>query len=185
MERETFKKGMMLLSQAYQRDANKDMFTAYWLVLSDMSDESFMNAVERAVKTERFWPTPAVLRDHAAGGVSWDDGTEVITLVERAFRIAGAYRSVDFADSAINAAVRIMGGWPAVCSLDVDEWQSFRSKDLVKHVLHFRRYGVPEEVGKPVAGLAEMSAVKLGTEPEPPVRIGAPPSRALGSGEEQ
>lgn len=172
MNREIFNKGMLLLAHAYQKQTTKEMFEAFFLALSDLPDAAFMASVERVVKTERFWPTPAVLRDHAAGSVAQEDGSELIAIVETAFRSVGSYRSVDFGDPAINAAVRLIGGWPALCSTDVDEWRAFRSKDFIKHALHFRRYGVPDQLGLPLPGTAEIAAARAGATPDPPVLFG-------------
>jgi hypothetical protein len=53
------------LGAAYRVEFGPDAAEAYWLVLGELSAERMRRAVDKAIREEKFCPTPATIRQHA------------------------------------------------------------------------------------------------------------------------
>ena len=159
MKTECFARGMSMLLEAFGAELGDAGMEAYWLVLMDLEASAFDDAVARALRGSRFMPKPSELLPLAAGGVD-DAEAEIRQLVERAFTTVGSYRSVTF-DPSINAAIRLLGGWPSLCALDRAEWRNFRARELVKLALAYRNGRHIGGNGVHLAGSAELSNQSL------------------------
>ena len=121
--RDALRAGLASLAIAFNRPADKELATVYWLALRDLTAEEIGVAVERALGQCRFFPPPAALRalagkDHrAAVAEAWE-------AVRRAVDVHDYTTSVDFGPL-VNAVVRNIGGWQRLCALDreaLDVW---------------------------------------------------------------
>lgn len=65
MTEDAFNVGMHTLSLNFRREPEADTDDLYWLQLRDLSDKQFAAAVDVVLKTERFFPPIAVLREAA------------------------------------------------------------------------------------------------------------------------
>jgi hypothetical protein len=74
----TLKWGLHTLNVAYNREASKDVEALFRQALTDLSDEAFKAGVAAVVKTERFFPSPAVVLEAARAWMS-DQQREVFT----------------------------------------------------------------------------------------------------------
>ena len=54
-----------LLAETYGRHLKSGAFQGYCLVLSELEPHEIRAATERAIREEKFFPSPAVLRQHA------------------------------------------------------------------------------------------------------------------------
>lgn len=61
-----FAVGMHALCVAFNREATPDLRDVYATSLSRLTTEQFQSAVAAVIETERFFPAPAVLIEHAA-----------------------------------------------------------------------------------------------------------------------
>jgi hypothetical protein len=145
------------LASAFRVELSPSLIQAYWQALSDLPLESVEAAIDSAMRSCRFMPVPADLRSMAGempadakAALAWD-------AVRRAIRAHGAYASVDFDHPAVNAAVRSIGGWLRLCSLDAEELDKWTRKDFEKVFLAFADRGPGEEAGRPLVGLHEAS----------------------------
>ncbi len=60
-----FERAMLALASAFARDLTPDVLRVYRIALTDLSSDEIAVAVGLAVRHERFWPAPAVLRTYA------------------------------------------------------------------------------------------------------------------------
>lgn len=98
----------------------------YMRALERLTDEELAVACEEGIRSSRWLPSVEELIEAACG--------KSLTIQDRA-RLAfesavaavascGAYESPDFADTAINAAIRMIGGWTHFAGLDSDVLRS-------------------------------------------------------------
>lgn len=144
-----------VLCEAFGRKPSPMTYEAYGMALSDLPDKAVRDAAGRAVREAKFMPTPAELRQ-AAGVLSHDDrALQAWLTVEQSLSL-GPYRHVDFADRAINAAIRSLGGWPTFLARLTDaEAEKWARTDFLKSYASLARAGFGDEQGAPLEGLAE------------------------------
>lgn len=160
------------LSELFSKPMSDALLEIYYNALKDLSDEEFKRATSDAAKTCIHMPRPAELRKLARGDTQ-DQSLDALERVEHAFRAAGKYRSVDFEDKAINAAIRLMGGWPGLCELSEDEWRQFRSREFQKMYMSFSSRSISGDTCAALPGLVEIDSLKNGFKTDAPVMIGA------------
>lgn len=64
MTEDVFGKGMHSLHVAYNRQPTQDIRDLYREALRELTDRAFLTAVAETIKSERFFPSPAVLLEH-------------------------------------------------------------------------------------------------------------------------
>lgn len=114
IEKNRFQVGMAILAGAFAREVDKAVLRAYYAVLSPkLTTEQFAHAVQRAMESERFWPSPAVLLEKVMG--SAEDRSA--RAWESTYQLAAGdrFRSVtpaQFAalDTATRAGIAAIGG---------------------------------------------------------------------------
>jgi len=183
-DRERFKRRFATLAAAFGVDLDPFRTDAYWEALSDLTDDQFDAAVHQSISSLKWMPKPVELRE-AALGKQEDRALLAQRVLEKAITDHGAYASVDFEDQAINAAVRAVGGWIAVCQTDAGEWRKFRSREFKQA---YAVYAARPTETKHLVGIYEQSNAAFGHVVEGPRRIGCPElvagPRRLGPGGE-
>jgi hypothetical protein len=128
-----------VLAEAFGRTATEATIAAYTIGLGGLTPKQIENATGKALRTCKFMPTPAELRELAGELKLADRGEIAWAAFERAVAQHGGYRSVCFDDPAINAAVQSLGGWCACCEMPANEFDSFlRPKFLKAYEAHCR-----------------------------------------------
>jgi len=99
------------LFSAFDKEATKQLFLAYWWGLQDMQLADIQRAAVLAMQRCKFMPKPVELRELVEGSsearaeLAWMDAQSAVSL--------GAYKHIAFRDVTINAVIRALGGWPA------------------------------------------------------------------------
>lgn len=120
------------LAEAFNRQASDAMVRAYAIGLEGLTAQQIESAAAAALRSCRFMPTPAELRE-LAGEIRVSDRAEIAwAAFERAVRIQGGYRSVCFDDPAINATVISLGGWKSCCEMPAKEFDQFLRPKFLK-----------------------------------------------------
>lgn len=171
-------------------DAAIKMFVAS---LKDVPASDVERAATQAVSTCEFMPVPAKIRELAGvGGTKVEDRAILAWMaVERAVASLGAYRSVDFDDKIINAAIRAQGGWAALCARSGEDFDIWAKKDFLASYAILVRSGASPEMLAPLQGLGGSGPVRTitgeyieHTAPTVEVQTGLPwagdPVRRLG-----
>jgi len=106
---------VLALCEAFGRKASPATFEAYRIGLEAIDDQGLARALAAALRTCHYMPSPAELRELSG---ELQPAARAIKAWE-AFRSAharcGYRKSVNFDDTLINATIRNLGGWEAVC----------------------------------------------------------------------
>jgi hypothetical protein len=143
------------LAEAFGREASPATHLGYWLGLQDLPIEAIRLAVSSALRRCKFMPSPAELREMAGEGDSKSRAQAAWLELEETVRVVGGYRSVDFEDRTINAAVRSLGGWERICLLSAEEFDKWLRKDFLACYEALDRSGVSEEASAPLVGICD------------------------------
>jgi hypothetical protein len=99
---------------------------AYHRGLDDLSYADVNAAVTLAIRTCKFAPTVAELRDLVGANAESDIDAEAAWAdVKEQIRVAGIYQTPRFADPATDQAVRAMG-WPGLCTMLISQEMTHR-----------------------------------------------------------
>lgn len=159
------------LATSFNREADRPMLMGYKMGLEDLSINDIAKAIARAIRECKFMPKPAELRE-LAGAINWKQRAILAwDALDAAVVAHGYYRSVDFDDPVINATVRNMGGWQAVCDKPADEWQTFFRNNFERIYLLLCATGVSKEQAAPLTGHYASINGPAGHQVESPVRI--------------
>jgi hypothetical protein len=176
---------VMALAEMWDKSLSEAGATMYVAALDGLNADEVERAAAMASRTCERFPPPAVLRELAGEQKPEDRAVAAWVQVEKAVQRHGSYRSVDFEDRTINAAIRSMGGWPALCGRPESDFDKWGRQDFVKAYTAFARMGVGEEAGAALPGLSTGGVVTLpdgtlGVSDDPPVyRIGGPERPSL------
>lgn len=151
------------LCEAFNRQPTPATFAAYEMGLAGMSAEQVEAACTKALQRCKFMPVPAELRELAAG-----DGAGFEATAEKAFhRLREAVKrfgpdtSVNFHDGAINATVRLLGGWQRVCNLPCEEFDKWFRKEFIATYCRVCRDGASDELRRYLGGTLECENAKF------------------------
>lgn len=114
-----------LLCETFARQPSEVTIEAYWIGLEDLSIESIEAAVRASIRSSRFMPSPAELRDLTGDATPKDRAQLAWELVRRSIGRLGGYVSPDFEDRAINATISGLGGWVQLTGTAKDELDSY------------------------------------------------------------
>jgi hypothetical protein len=167
-----------LLAEAFGRQATDVTFRAYIAGLEGLSVEQIEIGVNRALRTCKFMPTPAELREMSGELKGGDRAVKAWIVFEKAVTRIGSYKTVSFDDVVINAVVRSLGGWVHCCTMPTKEFDTFLRKKFTDAYEALYRAGVGEEEAAPLQGTFDRENCRLGYDPQRvlEVRTGLPPS---------
>lgn len=124
MDKTTFGKGMALLCEVFGKESSELFLKAYFLVLKDLTDKQFEDAVAGILKNKTFskMPLPAEILEFAYGSLE-DKTLLALYKLETAIKKHGYYTSVVFDDPVIHMAIQALDGWQTICVMQDDEWK--------------------------------------------------------------
>lgn len=148
MKNQRIVSAVAMLCEAFNRKPTDATFAAYEIGLAGLAPEAVERATASALQRCKFMPTPAELREFSgAGGSSFEAMAErAWHQLAEAVRTLGPDRSVNFADGAINAAIRLAGGWRRLCSLEGEAFATWARKDFAAAYVRLCRDGCPEDL---------------------------------------
>lgn len=176
---EPFSAMLVLSAEQYGRAISPELIKLYFDGLRHLELATVRQALTRHMRnTEvgQFWPKIADVIRQAGGGAD-EHAFTALAAVQDGFSAAGAYKSVWFADPITARVVEDMGGWPALCARESDEWNRFGSKDFVKRYSAYRERGAFEPAPSLVLGIIDSHNLPMGAEPTDPIVIGRDPAR--------
>ena len=121
---------MAMLDDAFGVTSSKNKIMLYFNALEDFEIEQVVNAVGLAIKTLKFYPKIAEIRELIEGQIEDRAAIAWYTVIE-ATKVYGQYNSIRFDDLLIHWIVERMGGWPHFCGLVAEELP-FRQKDFIQ-----------------------------------------------------
>lgn len=169
--KEKITNGVTLLAEAFGRKATKATFAAYEHGLGGLDLPAIDRAVKTALRTCKFMPSPAELRELAGEIRIEDRAIHAWMAFEKAVCTIGHVRGVDFDDAVINATVRSLGGWDRCCQLEGNEFDVFLRKRFIDAYVALTRSGVGDEQGAALEGAFDRENRRLGYAAQEPVMI--------------
>ncbi len=160
-----FAEAIAALFETFGAEASDAKFLGYWIGLEDIQIRDLQTAVQRAIRESKFLPKPAELRSLAG---SMSDATRAVLaweIVTKSIIQIGSYRSVDFEDPAINAAIRTVGGWEWICDQPDDQLQRFIRQKFIDAYVQLARRPLGDR-GKYLIGLTEADNRRDGFDQE-------------------
>ncbi|MEM6979237.1 MAG: DUF6475 domain-containing protein [Planctomycetota bacterium] len=159
------------LLESYGQEATDSRLLGYWFALSSLSIEQVEQAVVEALRTSTgsFPPPPAKIFELANGGNAESQAISAWIDVQKAMPL-GPYKHVGFQDRVINAAIRLLGGWPTLferCA--TSESEKWYRLEFIKAYRSFAVRGYSDEASQPLCGLSA-AEVNNGHVGEPRVR---------------
>jgi hypothetical protein len=155
MDNKTFFECMTLLQSVFGKLPD-DKSRAYYTILRSIPDDAFKNACGEIVKTFKptssaSFPVPSMFFEYCGGNreLKAEHAIKQIVLCVRKY---GAYRSVDFNDSAVHETINRFGGWPVICGWTKEDWNINEGRLKTSLVAAYQYGSVP--CGR-VIGIAE------------------------------
>ena len=181
-----FRNAIAGMALTFRRDVAEVLFDGYWMGLSDLPIEATEHAVQRAIRSCKFMPTVAELRELSGELTPEARALRAWDLFNRAVATHGIWRSVDFDDPVVNATVRSLGGWQA--TYEVDDWDTFYRHRFLKTYQTLAVTGISASAALPLGGLSESQKapdlIECNMPPHPPGIVPAlphTPARRLAS----
>lgn len=130
------------LAEAFNRTSSDSMTRAYVIGLEGLTAEQVKRSMATALRQSKFMPSPAELRE-LAGEIRFGDRAELAWIALcKAVERHGAYKSITFDDTLINAAVLSLGGWIDLCGTERKEFDTFFRARFLKTYEALARGGV-------------------------------------------
>lgn len=127
ISKEIFQQGMGTLGASYGREVGGGTAKVYFAALAPhLTDVQFIDAVNKAIVSERFWPSPAVLLEKAGADAdalalrAWDAMRDTVQL-------HGGYRFLPVEvfgtfDAPTKAGIRAVGGLAEIAGTTQERW---------------------------------------------------------------
>lgn len=156
---ERFAMAITALAESYRQKVTPGLFHGYRMGLAGLTTTDIERACALALQKCKFMPVPAELRELAGtGGDSYESMAErAFHTLDKAVSSLGGDRSVNFHDGAINAAVRLLGGWQKCCDQPREEFEKWYRKDFIRTYVGLCRSGASEELRRYHGGRIEQS----------------------------
>lgn len=160
-----------VLAEAFGRTLTTATIEAYRIGLSGLGPEQIRRATETALRTCKFMPSPAELRELSADQRIEERAVKAWQALSDAVVRNGYIRTVMFDDSGINAAVRALGGWERLCGMPAETFDVFTRKDFIAYYERLARAGVGEEAAAPLIGWFDRENALHGYSRQPVVFV--------------
>lgn len=158
--------GVGMLAEAFTRKATPPMIKAYQIGLNGLAPQQVERACAVALRSCKFMPSPAELREFSGELRMSDRAERAWIALSDAVTRHGAYKSVTFDDTVINATVLSIGGWIAVCETEVKEFDTFLRNRFLKAYESLARTGVNGQACRPLPGRYEIENATNGYTPD-------------------
>ena len=173
-DRGRFAVALATLAEVFGEALSSARLESYFQALADLDIDAVEAAAQICMRTRKFFPKPAELREALDG--SPEDQAEVAWMrFLGAVREIGGYESVNFGDPVTHAVVMdLWGDWPTACLLDEKE-TPFRHQDFVKLYRIRAKQGADQRV-EHLPGFTEVDNRRRG------FLTHIPPVRRIGDG---
>jgi hypothetical protein len=173
-----FSLALTACAELHGKTVSEGALTLWWQSLQRFDIEQVLRAFSAVIQDPdggQFMPKPADLIRRLDGSAS-DRSLIAWGRVHEAMARVGAYKSVDFGDRAIHAAITDLGGWPNLCRSTIDELP-FTQKRFCDA---YRAYTNRPDIEAPLrlAGQHETDNARLPNAPVQVVQIGGRTTQA-------
>lgn len=118
-DRQQFATAMYTAGEVFNEPVSEIRIEAYWHALVDLEIEGVLSAITYGIKSERFFPRPADIRN-AIMGTAEERAEKAWSQIARAMRSNGRLQRPRELPSAIQSVIDSFGGWALLCELNTD-----------------------------------------------------------------
>jgi hypothetical protein len=129
-DKKRFMHAIVVCGELYNREVSKGLLRMYFQIMSEFSIDDVERVIAAHMRNSKFFPRPADLIEQLEPSKE-DRGHRAASLVQQAIQSGGRYCSPVFDDPAIHHALREVGGWQHVCTMDADQWQNFGQRRFI------------------------------------------------------
>lgn len=164
------------LAATFGREADEPMFEGFLLGLDDLPIEAIEAGVRRAMRESKFWPTVAVLRELSGVMTPEQRANIAWSAVCEAIRRVGYYRSPEFDDPLVTAAIHSVfpAGWMALCDAAADggkDWDAHTRREFIASYVRLMNGGATKLLVRPLIGFYERENATNGHAIPPRVKV--------------
>lgn len=159
------------LCEMFGKQITPMMTQAYKLGLEGLTPQQIEYAYKRAVQGLKFMPSASELRELSGELRIGDRAEKAWSCWETAIRKYGGYKTLDFDDMAINAAIRSLGGVQALLDQSDEEYNNFTHAKFLRAYEAYYRMGVSGEIAEPLLGSSDQENRRLGYPTKEPIKI--------------
>ena len=134
IDKTTLAAGLATLAGAFGREVDGPVVAAYYAVLSpQLSTEQFEHAVQRALREETFWPSPAVLLAKVQAP-ALEQGVAALRHVNATMGRFGGFQYLPYDvyarefDAPTKAAIQAVGGLREIANVHEDRYPALQRK---------------------------------------------------------
>lgn len=146
---------LAMFGATYDRKVTEVVADAWQLALGDLSGDDISRAAARALRECKFFPAPAEVRAFAVpardlaheGAVAWSEVRRAVDVHDY------TVSSIDFGP-VVNACVRQLGGWDALCRADLNDLNVWKRKEFERLYPMFAAHP-PGDIGRALDGPQE------------------------------
>lgn len=111
-----FAKAMGVLGEAFNEPVSSVRVEAYWSALNDLDGQAVLAAMEQCLRTSKFFPRPADIRELAQGGSKADRADLAWGELIHAVKRLGWARHPIFEDPSVMPTIQaVWGSWVSLC----------------------------------------------------------------------
>ena len=132
-DKQTFANQLMVLSEVFGKEVSKPLARIYFESLAEYSIDQVTQAINKHIKTGKFFPKPVELTDIINGGKpnTQDKALLAWLSIIDAMKKLGAYRALTVNDRLALEVVKQIGGYTNLCSLTYKELE-FKKREFVE-----------------------------------------------------
>ncbi|MCO4819824.1 MAG: hypothetical protein KC517_09380 [Bacteroidetes bacterium] len=146
--------------KAFYGKIPEDTEKLYTSVLADIPNDDFKRGIENLIKSYEYqsFPKPATILKYC-GRDNATLASKAILALKKAIHQVGPYRSVNFNDEAIHAAIESCGGWVSICGWSETDFK-YKEKNLSEKYCSFKTAGLSGK--KYLPGITEIENSRNG-----------------------
>jgi uncharacterized protein YdcH (DUF465 family) len=112
----------------FDKNINEIILKLYFEGLQDFTIEQIENAIKQILKTNKFFPKIAEIRNILEGDLNIKDGESDLALIllEKSFKISGDYIDCIFENPHINKTIKFISNWHDL--LNEEDWKFKRNE---------------------------------------------------------
>lgn len=162
-----FETVMTALAETYGHSMSSAMKRMYWSALREYPITDIERAVVMLIRKNKYMPKPSEIREMLNGGSTEEKAEAAWIRVTESLARYGTHRSVDFADKAINAAVRMIGGWCALGRREGNSYHIQARRDFLAAYKRATESQLDDKQYAPLTGyVGEQIAIPVGGQPK-------------------
>lgn len=136
----------------FGREVTEPLLLCYDVALDDLPDAEVQRSIIECMRSRKFCPTAAELRETISGAPD--------AIATRAFSVLSSnvdsYKTLAFEDQLISAVVRLLGGVARIADMSRQDFDTWYRKEFIRQYVNLLQMQRPVgEMGRPLVGIID------------------------------